>query len=218
MSDPGWRRRGRARPFGSRCHTATSGPARTRGEAARRSALVASGRLTVAGRWTGEDGSVATLYRSPGETVVRGERRKREPDASRRPNDEAHSVRGCRMGWASGYIDKLRRGETVSFRPRHSMSGRIESGQLCTVVPADPTTLAVGDMVLCKVPTAASISTSSGRSGGRRFQIGNNRGHVNGWVGVGSVLGRWGARRGVKDRLVVDPSDLPGSAELGKRR
>jgi hypothetical protein len=38
------------------------------------------------------------------------------------------------MGWATPYIDKLKKGETVQFRPRgNSMSGRIESGQLCTV-------------------------------------------------------------------------------------
>jgi hypothetical protein len=29
--------------------------------------------------------------------------------------------------------------------------GRIESGQLCTVVPIDPATLRVGDIVLCRV-------------------------------------------------------------------
>jgi hypothetical protein len=56
------------------------------------------------------------------------------------------------MGWASGYITKLQAGETVSFRPRgNSMSPRIESGQLCTVVPVDAGTLAAGDIVLCKV-------------------------------------------------------------------
>jgi hypothetical protein len=38
------------------------------------------------------------------------------------------------MGWASQYIDQLNSGNTVSFRPRgSSMSGKIESGQLCTV-------------------------------------------------------------------------------------
>ena len=56
------------------------------------------------------------------------------------------------MGWASRYIEKLRAGESVSFRPHgHSMTGRIESGQLCTVVPIDPAMLEVGDIVLCKV-------------------------------------------------------------------
>src|SRR5438552_3238520 len=57
-----------------------------------------------------------------------------------------------RMGWASGHIEKVRGGETISFRPRgHSMTGRIESGQLCTVAPIDPVTLEVGDIVLCRV-------------------------------------------------------------------
>lgn len=38
------------------------------------------------------------------------------------------------MGWASRYIELLRSGQAVSFRPRgQSMTGRIESGQLCTV-------------------------------------------------------------------------------------
>jgi hypothetical protein len=56
------------------------------------------------------------------------------------------------MGWASRYIKKLLARESVSFRPHgHSMTGRIESGQLCTVVPIDPGTLEVGDIVLCKV-------------------------------------------------------------------
>jgi hypothetical protein len=31
------------------------------------------------------------------------------------------------------------------------MKGRIESGQLCTLIPVDPPTLTVGDIVLCKV-------------------------------------------------------------------
>ena len=57
------------------------------------------------------------------------------------------------MGWATPYIAKLKNGETVSFRPRgHSMKGKIESGQLCTVAPvADFTELEKGDIVLCKV-------------------------------------------------------------------
>ncbi len=40
------------------------------------------------------------------------------------------------MGWASRYIEKIRAGETVSFRPHgQSMTGHIEPEQLCTVVP-----------------------------------------------------------------------------------
>ena len=48
------------------------------------------------------------------------------------------------MGWAWRYIEKLRAGGTVSFRAHgHSMTCRIESGQLCTVVPIGPAMLEV---------------------------------------------------------------------------
>jgi hypothetical protein len=60
---------------------------------------------------------------------------------------------------ATRYIEKLRAGERVSFRPRgQSMTGRIESGQLCTVVPVDPATLLVGDIVLCKVLSVRAMT------------------------------------------------------------
>lgn len=94
------------------------------------------------------------------------------------------------MGWAIGYIEKLQAGETVSFRPRgHSMSGKIESGQLCTVVPADVETLRVGDIVLCKVNGREYLHLIKAIQG-RRFQIGNNRGRINGWVSAGAIFGK----------------------------
>src|SRR5258707_11471729 len=95
------------------------------------------------------------------------------------------------MGWATGHIAKLRLGERVSFRPRgNSMSGKIESGQLCTVEPVDPSTLEVGDIVLCKVSGNEYLHLVKAISGSR-FQIGNNRGHVNGWIGPASIYGRY---------------------------
>lgn len=94
------------------------------------------------------------------------------------------------MGWATGYIDRLRRGQVVSFRPRgNSMTGKIESGQLCTVVPADPATLAVGDIVLCKVKGNEYLHLVEAIRG-NQFQIGNNRGGVNGWVTARAIFGR----------------------------
>src|SRR5262247_4315314 len=94
------------------------------------------------------------------------------------------------MGWAIGHIARLQRGETVSFRPRgNSMSGKIESRQLCTVAPVDPATLAVGDIVLCRVRGADYLHLVKAIQGGR-FQIGNNRGRINGWVGPHSIYGR----------------------------
>ena len=94
------------------------------------------------------------------------------------------------MGWASGYITKLQAGETVSFRPRgHSMSPRIESGQLCTVEPVDPAILRAGDIVLCKVRGSEYLHFVKAIQG-ERFQIGNNRGLINGWIGANGIFGR----------------------------
>lgn len=94
------------------------------------------------------------------------------------------------MGWATEHIKKLRAGEAVSFRPRgNSMSGKIESGQLCTVVPVPSETLEVGDIVLCKVNGREYLHLIKAIQG-NRFQIGNNRGRINGWVAANSVFGK----------------------------
>jgi hypothetical protein len=94
------------------------------------------------------------------------------------------------MGWASAHIEKLRSGDAVSFRPRgNSMTGKIESGQLCTVEPVEPASLRVGDIVLCKVKGREYLHLIKAIQG-RRFQIGNNRGRINGWVSANSIFGR----------------------------
>ena len=94
------------------------------------------------------------------------------------------------MGWATGHISRLQAGETVSFRPRgNSMSGKIESGELCTVSPVDPADLRVGDIVLCKVKGAEYLHIVKAIQD-HRFQIGNNRGGINGWIGPRSIFGR----------------------------
>lgn len=94
------------------------------------------------------------------------------------------------MGWASHYIEKLKAGETVSFRPRgNSMKPRIESGQLCTVSPVDPACLQVDDVVLCRVRGNEYLHLVKAIQGDR-FQIGNNRGFVNGWVGRNCIFGK----------------------------
>ena len=94
------------------------------------------------------------------------------------------------MGWASAHIEKLRGGEAVSFRPRgHSMKDKIESGQLCTVEPVDPSSLRVGDIVLCKVNGREYLHLIRAIQG-ERFQIGNNRGRINGWISAGAIFGR----------------------------
>ncbi|MFK7788981.1 MAG: S24/S26 family peptidase [Phycisphaeraceae bacterium] len=94
------------------------------------------------------------------------------------------------MGWATQHIAKLQEGETVQFRPRgNSMSPKIKSGQLCTVSPVDAEPLATGDIVLCKVNGNQYLHLIKAISG-KRFQIGNNRGGINGWVSSNSIYGR----------------------------
>lgn len=95
------------------------------------------------------------------------------------------------MGWASTHITKLQAGLTVKFRPRgNSMTGLIESGQLCTVVPvSDHSTLEVGNIVLCKVKGSEYLHLIKASVRGM-YQIGNNKGRINGWVGPNAIYGR----------------------------
>lgn len=94
------------------------------------------------------------------------------------------------MGWANQFIEQFSAGETVQFRPRgNSMTGKIESGQLCTVAPAHTANLKVGDIVLCKVNGTQYLHLIKAIQGAR-FQIGNNRGRINGWISGTSIYGR----------------------------
>jgi hypothetical protein len=69
------------------------------------------------------------------------------------------------------------------------MSGKIESGQLCTVASVNPDYLEVGDIVLCKVNGNQYIHLIKARQSDR-FQIGNNRGRINGWIGSSGIHGK----------------------------
>jgi hypothetical protein len=95
------------------------------------------------------------------------------------------------VGWAKGYIDRLIEGETVSFRPRgHSMTGKVNNGQLVTVEPiTEDTSLKSGDIVLCKVKAAEYLHLIKSVSIDR-YLIGNNRGNTNGWVSRKKIYGK----------------------------
>ena len=94
------------------------------------------------------------------------------------------------MGWATPHIARLRTGETAIFRPvGHSMHPRIKSGQLCTVEPAAPASLAVGDIVLCVVRGTQYLHFIKAIQSDR-YQIGNNRGGINGWISCNAIFGR----------------------------
>lgn len=93
------------------------------------------------------------------------------------------------MGWATGYIAKLKAGETVSFRPRgHSMRGKVNNGDLVTCEPVGERTLEVGDIVLCTVGGSQYLHLIKAIRG-PSFQIGNNRGGINGWISRNNIYG-----------------------------
>jgi len=93
------------------------------------------------------------------------------------------------MGWATHYIEKLKEGETVQFRPRgHSMKGKINSGQLVTVEPLQERELKKGDIVLCKVRSYQYLHLIKAIRG-PQYQIGNNIGGINGWIGTNAIFG-----------------------------
>jgi hypothetical protein len=95
------------------------------------------------------------------------------------------------VNWATAYIEKLARGETVAFRPRgNSMQPRIQSGQLCTVEPLGTYVPKPNDIVLCRVKGNAYLHLISAVKHETLYQISNAKGHVNGWISRQSIYGR----------------------------
>ena len=56
-------------------------------------------------------------------------------------------------------------------------------------MPADPSDLDVGDIVLCKVRGSQYLHLIRAIRGGR-FQIGNNRGRIDGWIPAACIYGK----------------------------
>lgn len=87
------------------------------------------------------------------------------------------------------YLDAIRKlsdGESVEIQPRgHSMTGIINHKDIVVVSPIKHE-IVVGDVVLCKVKSkhylhkVEAVAITS--SGNRRYLIGNNKGHLNGWT------------------------------------
>jgi phage repressor protein C with HTH and peptisase S24 domain len=93
------------------------------------------------------------------------------------------------MGWATHACETLRRGETVTLRPRgNSMAGRVNDGDRVTVAPCNPSALRVGDVVLVRVHGHEYLHLIKAIQGSR-YLIGNTRGGINGWVGQHAIFG-----------------------------
>ena len=95
------------------------------------------------------------------------------------------------MNWKL-HIEKLAKGETVSFRPKgNSMKPRIESGNLVTVSPVSE--IDEGDIVFCKVHGSFYVHLVKAKKvegDTERYLIGNNKGGINGWVTKNGIFGK----------------------------
>lgn len=68
------------------------------------------------------------------------------------------------------------------------MRGKIDSGDLCTIEPIANRELQKGDIVLCKVNGNQYLHLVKAVQG-KRYQIGNNVGRINGWIGKNAIYG-----------------------------
>lgn len=91
------------------------------------------------------------------------------------------------MGWADNAINELRQGRAATIKPKgSSMRGKVESGATVTVEPSEE--YSKGDIVLVKVNGRIYLHLITAIKDGR-YQIGNNHGGINGWVGKSSIYG-----------------------------
>lgn len=94
------------------------------------------------------------------------------------------------MGWVNDARAELIAGKTVQVRPfGGSMRGRIESGQLVTLVPVSGSEVTVDDAVLVAWKGSYLLHLVK-EIDGDRLLIGNNLGKVNGWVPASAVIGK----------------------------
>lgn len=93
------------------------------------------------------------------------------------------------------YKARLAAGETVKFRESgNSMVPKIYSREECTYAPVtSPDQIEEGDIVWCKVKGnhyTHLVKAKRQESDGWRFQIGNNKGGINGWIGIENIFAK----------------------------
>jgi hypothetical protein len=97
------------------------------------------------------------------------------------------------MGWADFAIDKLSKGYSAEITPHgNSMKGRVNNGDVVKLERCLPESLEIGDIVLVRVKGRVYlhlIKAIKGHGAKRKFQIGNNLGGINGWVGPNTIYG-----------------------------
>jgi hypothetical protein len=100
----------------------------------------------------------------------------------------------------------IEKGE-VSFKPHgNSMSPRILSGDQVVIKKIVPTLLIVGDIVYVKVKGNYYLHLLSEIDMFQnRYQISNNHGHVNGWVGADKI---YGVCVQVKEKIILSAEEI----------
>ena len=94
------------------------------------------------------------------------------------------------MGWVNDARKELAAGRQVQVRPfGGSMRGRIESGKLVTLAPADAADIQVDDVVLVEWRGNFLLHLVK-EVQEQQILIGNNLGKVNGWVAKSAVVGK----------------------------
>lgn len=99
------------------------------------------------------------------------------------------------MNWASHAIVALAHGEPCTVTPHgNSMRPLVESGATVTLAPyGEGEEPAPNDIVLVKAKGTIYlhlIKAVRGKAEGRQYQIGNNRGGINGWVSRRAIFGK----------------------------
>lgn len=91
-------------------------------------------------------------------------------------------------------IKQLQNGKKARIKPRgNSMKGKVESGDIVQLEPCKSEDLSSGDVVLVKVNGHVYlhlIKAIKQEKDKLRFQIGNNVGGINGWVGPNAIYGK----------------------------
>ena len=93
------------------------------------------------------------------------------------------------------YIETLKSGQNVSFREKgNSMVPLIYSNQKNTYSPVvSDDDIKVGDIVWCKVKGnfyTHLLTAKKQEKDTMRYQISNNKGHVNGWIKLEKIFGK----------------------------
>lgn len=100
----------------------------------------------------------------------------------------------------------LEKGE-VTFKPHgNSMTGKIDSGDQVIVKNVPLYAIRVGDIVYAKVKGNYYLHLLSAIDyNNYRYQISNNHGHVNGWVGPNNI---YGLCVQVKETIIVSDEEI----------